>query len=158
MVGVGEMAVSNNVGVTLSTYALGSCVGVIAYDPTLHAGGILHFMLPESRLAPEKGSSRPSMFGDTGLRAFLKDLKSLRVEPRRMKIVVAGGAAVIGKSDMFKIGERNVEAARQFLRAEGLKVFAHDTGGQNNRTVHLELRTGELCLKLPTGPKKLCLR
>ena len=33
VIGVGDMAVSNNSIVTLSTYALGSCVGVIAYDP-----------------------------------------------------------------------------------------------------------------------------
>ena len=48
VIGVGDMAVSNNETVTLSTYALGSCLGVIAFDPISHAGGILHLMLKQS--------------------------------------------------------------------------------------------------------------
>ena len=33
VVGVGDLAVSNNNSTVLSTYALGSCICVIAYDP-----------------------------------------------------------------------------------------------------------------------------
>ena len=47
IIGVGDVAVSNNQQVVLSTYALGSCIGVIAYDPFTKVGGILHLMLPD---------------------------------------------------------------------------------------------------------------
>ena len=39
------------VAITISTYALGSCVGVAAYDPGVRVGGLLHMMLPDSRLS-----------------------------------------------------------------------------------------------------------
>ena len=39
----------------LITYALGSCVGVAIYDPVARVGGLLHYMLPESAIDPEKG-------------------------------------------------------------------------------------------------------
>jgi chemotaxis protein CheD len=48
VIGVGDMAVSNNRNSVLSTYALGSCIGLIAYDPVAMCGGILHLMLPEA--------------------------------------------------------------------------------------------------------------
>ncbi len=152
------MAVSNNNSVILSTYALGSCIGVIAYDPFMSAGGILHFMLPDSKLSPEKASARPSMFGDSGMKLFFRELFSFKAENRRLRVVLTGGASVLGKSDMFKIGTRNADVARDFLRTNRLNLTAEDTGGLNNRTVHLELRTGNLTIKLPTGTKSLCLK
>ena len=57
VIGVGDMAVSNNDTVTLSTYALGSCVGIVAYDPNSHAGGILHIMLPDGSISPDKAAN-----------------------------------------------------------------------------------------------------
>ena len=57
VVGVGDMAVSNNVSTVLSTYALGSCVGIIAYDPGVKCGGILHLMLPEAAVSPQKAAT-----------------------------------------------------------------------------------------------------
>ena len=54
VVGVGDMIVSNNAASTLSTYALGSCVAIAAYDPVVKAGGLLHIMLPDSTISPAK--------------------------------------------------------------------------------------------------------
>mgnify|MGYP001561206167 CR=1 FL=1 len=66
VVGVGDLSVSNNIAITLSTYALGSCIAVAAYDPVVKAGGLLHLMLPESSISPDKAISQPAMFADTG--------------------------------------------------------------------------------------------
>ena len=55
VVGVEDMAISNSANAILSTYALGSCVGVIAYDLLLVVGGLLHIMLPNSKLSHKKG-------------------------------------------------------------------------------------------------------
>ena len=80
VIGVGDMAVSNNDMVTLSTYALGSCVGIVAYDPVSHAGGILHLMLPDSTISPDKATKQPAMFADTGVPLVLKALLGVRAE------------------------------------------------------------------------------
>ena len=45
VIGVGDMSVSNNPAITLSTYALGSCVAVAAYDPGRTAWRRIHFVV-----------------------------------------------------------------------------------------------------------------
>src|SRR5690554_4204154 len=102
VVGVGDMAVSSNPSVIISTYALGSCVGVVALDPVVQVGGMLHIMLPDSTLTPEKAAKQPSMFADTGMRAFLKSIYGLKGDRRRLRIFLAGGANVLSGSDFFK--------------------------------------------------------
>lgn len=149
------MAVSNNANITVSTYALGSCIGVVAYDPFVSVGGILHIMLPDSSLSPDKAVGQPSMFADTGWKVFWEALQSLRAEKRRVKIVLAGGASVLSQSDMFKIGERNATAIHTILEREGIPVFAEELGGLNNRTLHLTLKTGSVGIKYPTGTSTL---
>ena len=34
---------------TLISYGLGSCIGLSLYDPTAKVGGLLHYMLPDSK-------------------------------------------------------------------------------------------------------------
>lgn len=150
VIGVGDLAVSNNTQVILSTYALGSCIGVIAYDPVVKAAGILHLMLPESSISPDKAARQPAMFADTGLPAFFKALTGLRAERSRIRIFVAGGASVIAGTDPFRIGERNSRVTMDYLSKQGYSVKRSDVGGNINRTVHLEVNTGTLSLKTPT--------
>lgn len=145
------MAVSNNTQVILSTYALGSCIGVIAYDPLVKASGILHLMLPESSISPDKAARQPAMFADTGLPAFFKALAGLRADRGRLRLFVAGGASVIAGNDPFRIGERNTSATKDYLARQGYTVRRAEVGGAVNRTVHLEVSTGNVTVKLPTG-------
>jgi chemotaxis protein CheD len=157
VVGVGDMAVSNNANVVISTYALGSCVGVVAMDPKAKVGGMLHIMLPDSTLTPEKAQKQPAMFADTGLRAFLKGLYGLNANPRNLRIFLAGGANVLSGSDFFKIGERNIIAVKRILQRERLQVRGEDLAGLNNRTLHFKISTGIIDIKLPGGTKRFSL-
>ncbi|HNC24846.1 MAG TPA: chemotaxis protein CheD [Opitutaceae bacterium] len=151
VIGVGDVAVSNNAQVTLSTYALGSCVGVVVYDPGARAGGLLHLMLPESQISPEKAQAQPAMFADTGLPLLFRSMVGLRAERSRLRVFVAGGASVLTGPDSFKIGERNVRATMDYLTRQGLAVRDSDVGGTVNRTLHLEVGSGTLTLKTPTA-------
>lgn len=157
VVGVGDMAVSNQAGATISTYALGSCIGLLAYDPSAQAGGVLHIMLPNSALSPGKAHSHPYMFADTGVRGFFKALMGLGVHRKSMKLMMTGGASVIHEKDMFRIGSRNIEAVRAVLKEFQLKPIHEVTGGFNNRTVHLTLGKGIVTLKEPTGTQEFSL-
>ena len=149
VVGVGDLAVSNSAQAVLSTYALGSCVGVAAYDSVLKVGGILHVMLPDSRLSPEKASAQPAMFADTGLRQFFEQLFAFGARPERIQLFVAGGAAVMAGADPFRIGARNADATLDFLSRHGFAVECSDIGGTFNRTLHLKLADGHLTMKTP---------
>lgn len=157
VVGVGDMAVSNNVSNMLSTYALGSCIGVIAYDAGARCGGILHLMLPEASVSPQKAITQPAMFADTGLPLFFKALIGLKAERPRLKLFVAGGASVIAGQDPFKIGERNTRFTMEFIAQNRLNVVKTDTGGAINRTVHLDLSTGNVNLISPAGKSVVAL-
>lgn len=149
VIGVGDMAVSNNAMVTLSTYALGSCIGVVAYDPGVRVGGILHLMLPDSSISPDKAAGQPAMFADTGLPLFFRALSGLKADRSRLRVFVTGGACVLTTADSFKIGERNTKATLDFLAANGLRPRQVVTGGTTNRTVHLEVGSGNMTLKTP---------
>lgn len=157
VIGVGDMAVSNNNMVTLSTYALGSCIGVVAYDPGVRVGGILHLMLPDSSISPEKATVQPAMFANTGLPMFFRALGGLKAERARLRLFVTGGACVLNSQDNFKIGERNTKATLDFLAANGLRPRQIVTGGTTNRTVHLEIASGNMTLKTPEANEGISL-
>jgi chemotaxis protein CheD len=157
VIGVGDMAVSNLTQVVLSTYALGSCIGVVAYDPVVKAGGILHLMLPDSTISPEKAAKQPAMFADTGLPMIFRALVGMKAERRNLRVFLAGGAAVLQGEDTFKIGERNAQAATKFMQANGIYVKFSDLGGQQNRTIHLEVATGRVTMKMPQGTEDFLL-
>ncbi len=157
VVGVGDLAVSNNANVNISTFALGSCVGIIVYDAAVKVGGLIHIMLPDSTLSPDKAQKQPAMFADTGLPLMHRQLCGMRAERARMRAFVAGGASVISGSDMFKIGERNIVAVKKLIGTLGIRVVKADVGGVNNRTIHLNVGTGEVTLKTPLGTSKLSL-
>lgn len=72
IVGVADMKVSNNHEESVITYSLGSCIGLVIYDPAVRVGGILHYMLPESSIDTEKAAKRPFMFADTGIPRLFK--------------------------------------------------------------------------------------
>ncbi len=157
VIGVGDMAVSNNSGTILSTYALGSCIGVIAYDPGVRCGGILHLMLPEAAVSPQKAATQPAMFADTGLPLFFKALLGLRAGRAGLRLFVTGGASLIAGQDPFKIGERNTRTTLEFITRNHLNLIQAETGGTTSRTVHLELGSGTVNLLTPHGKSQIAL-
>ena len=120
VVGVGGLAVSNNQAMILTTYSLGSCLGVTIYDPVSRAGGMLHAMLPDSSINSAKATEQPAMFVDTGIGALFRAAYALKAEKHRMQICVAGGAQFLDKSGFFNIGQRNYACLTQLLGQHGL--------------------------------------
>jgi len=151
VVGVGDMGVSNNPSITLSTYALGSCVAVVIYDRFVRAAGLLHLMLPDSKISPAKAAVQPAMFADTGLPLLLRALTGMKGNAANYRIFLAGGASVLCGNDNFKIGERNIQATGAFLTSMRLSVRYTALGGTSNRTVHLNVATGAITMKMPQG-------
>lgn len=157
VIGVGDLAVSNHPQTILSTYALGSCIGLVAYDSLVRAGGILHLMLPDSALSPEKAARQPAMFADTGLPQFFRALAGLKVQASRLRLYMAGGASVIAGNDPFRIGERNIQATLRLLARYQCPAPQQDVGGTFNRTLHLELDSGRVTLKTPLSQTQCSL-
>ena len=151
IVGVADMAISSTPGDTIITHALGSCLGIIVYDPVVKVGGLLHVMLPQSSIDPAKAASNPSMFVDTGVPRLFKECYKLGAKKEKMIIKVAGGAAInenpgrdgeAGGGDFFKIGKRNFVMLRKLLWKNGVLIEAHDVGSNISRTLQVEIATG----------------
>lgn len=157
VVGIADLAVSNNPSVTLTTYSLGSCVAVAIYDPVVRAGGLLHIMLPDSSIDRQKGIAQPGMFVDTGVPALFRSAYQLGAEKQRMRIAITGGAQIMDSSGYFNIGKRNYESLMQLFQKHGLRVTAEQVGGLVNRTVYLNLGTGEVRLKVSGQPTEQIL-
>lgn len=142
------MKVSDDPDVTLVTYSLGSCIGVAVYDTVAGVGGMLHYMLPESGMDARKAEGRPLMFADTGIPMLFKACYKLGAEKKRMAVKVAGGAQIMDPSEVFNIGKRNYAALRKILWRNNVMIDAEDVGGTSNRTMRLNIGTGELTLKI----------
>jgi chemotaxis protein CheD len=142
VVGIADVKVSNNLEDVLVTYALGSCIAVILYDPVAKAGGLLHYMLPDSSLDAHKAQENPAMFADTGIPLLFKSCYKLGAEKRRIIVKIAGGARILDDSNYFRIGEKNIMALRKMFWKNNILIDKEDTGKNYNRTVRLDIASG----------------
>jgi chemotaxis protein CheD len=147
VVGVSDMKVSKDPESVLVTHSLGSCIGVAIYDPIVRAGGLLHFMLPDSTLDSVKAKRNPCMFADTGIPYLFKSVYQLGGNKRRMKVVVAGGAHVNNREDFFNIGKRNFMAVRKIFWKNNVITNYHYVGGNSNRTLKIFIKDGHILIK-----------
>lgn len=154
-VDIADLAVSNDPQVTLITYSLGSCIGVTLWDPMARVGGLLHYMLPEAALSPEKAKRNPAMFCDTGVPLLFRRAYELGAVKQRLIVKVAGGAQLLDDNGTFNIGKRNYLALRKLFWKNGVLIDAEQVGGTLSRTLRLDLRTGITTLKTREGEAPL---
>jgi chemotaxis protein CheD len=150
------MKVSDDPGVTLVTHSLGSCIGLAVYDPHVKVGGLLHYMLPESKLDPVKARNKPFMFADTGIALLFKSCYELGAKKGRMIVKLAGGSQIMDASETFCIGQRNHGALKKIFFRNNVIIDAEDVGGSVTRTMRLSIATGELTLRI-TGQEPFML-
>jgi chemotaxis protein CheD len=141
------MAVCNDPGGTLITYALGSCIGVTLYDPVAKVGAMLHFMLPNATTNSLKADANPAMFADTGVPQLFKDAYELGAKKERLIVCAAGGAEVIADDGHFKIGSRNRTMLRKLFWKNNILLSADETGGNISRTLSLRINDGTVTIR-----------
>ena len=145
IVGVADMKISGVAGDVLVTHALGSCLGVAVYDPVAVVGGLLHVMMPQASINPDKAQANPFMFVDSGIPAFFREVYAAGGVKGRCLVIVAGGSNVHGgDNDSFAIGKRNYIMLRRLLWKNGVLIKAEDVGGTIPRTMYLEIGTGQI--------------
>ncbi|HKL81553.1 MAG TPA: chemotaxis protein CheD [Desulfobacter sp.] len=147
IVGVADMKVSNRTDDTIVTYSLGSCIGLVIYEPQAVVGGMLHYMLPSSAIDAVKAESNPFMFADTGIPALFKQIYELGAEKSRIKVFVAGGAEIMDQEGIFNLGRQNYSALMQILTKNNVSIWKQAVGGYSNRTVKMEIASGNIYLK-----------
>jgi chemotaxis protein CheD len=149
--GVADYKVSADPSAHIVTYALGSCLGITFHDARRNIGGLLHAMLPDSRL--HRGEClRGAMFIDTGVPLVLDAMKRLGACRADIRCKVFGGAQIMSADHFFKIGQKNLEAFSALSREFDLDVVAWESGGCVNRTIRLLNSTGDVIVKVPARP------
>ena len=151
VVEVGDMKVGTE-GDVVVTHALGSCLGLMVYDPVVKVGGLLHAMLPVSKINRQKAEINPYMFVDTGVPGLFKEVYNLGGKKSRLVVKAAGCGSPMGKNEMFKIGERNHTVLKKLLWKNNILLKAEDVGGTISRTVHFYISTGRATIK--SGPRE----
>jgi chemotaxis protein CheD len=134
--------------------AIGSCIGVVILDQKNGMAGMVHVVLPDSKVNPEKAAQKPGYFADTGVRALLKKMVALGCHPKGKGLVVklAGGAQVMDPNGVFNIGKRNFLGVKKTLWRYRLGAIAEDVGGSFSRTVNVEPGTGRMVISSPGKP------
>ncbi|MCX7842136.1 MAG: chemotaxis protein CheD [Clostridia bacterium] len=144
VVGIGDLAISNNESDTIKTYALASCVAVTAYCPKKKVAGMIHVALPSP---PEKGYGieKPGYYATTGIPLLINKLCSeFGCSREDLNINLFGGAESINKNDVFNIGIRNIEAATMVLSKMKVRVRKAEVGGVQSRTLEIDVAEGNI--------------
>ncbi|MCW5937120.1 MAG: chemotaxis protein CheD [Fimbriimonadaceae bacterium] len=161
MVGMADLQVSDR-PIIYSCLGLGSCIGLLAYDPTSRVSAMVHIMLPEA--FKDKPVDKPGKFADTGLPALAEGMAKLGADMSKVVVAYAGGAQVFraGNADpsstsRLDVGARNSVAVEKWLREARWRVVAFDVGGGTGRTMIADLTTGVVKVKtIHKGEQQLC--
>ena len=100
----------------ITTIGLGSCIGVVLYDPTAKVAGLVHIMLPDSTKI--KNNQNKMKFADSGIAMLVEALEKKGISLAKLKAKIAGGAKMFNFSastDLGSIGDKNIEAVHTIL-------------------------------------------
>ncbi len=155
VVDISDAKVSSDINDVLTTYSLGSCIGVALFDPQAKVGGLLHYQLPTSTLDKPKAEKFPFMFADTGMAILVKKLLAMGAGAKRMQVKIAGGSTMATGPKGFDIGKRNYLSIRKVLWQNGMFIDSEDIGGTSPRNMYLNMNDGVVTVRSVGVEKQL---
>lgn len=138
----GEWAISSAEDEMLATI-LGSCVSACARDPVVGVGGMNHFLLPGDENSQIEEGAR---YGVNAMESLINGLLKEGAQKHRLEFKVFGGGNVIKHS--ARIGSKNAQFVREFLRREGYRVVSQDLEGEHPRSLHYYPVTGRVMMRI----------
>ena len=147
IVGMADLNVVRNPGM-LTTYGLGSCVGITLYDSVTKIAGMAHIMLPSSKIVKE--NTNVAKFADSAMVKLINDMIYMGAARNRLVAKIAGGAQMFAFSSTDKnmrIGDQNVNATIQLLKVLNIPILAQHTGENYGRTIEIYTEDGRLVVK-----------
>ena len=155
VVGIGELAVAEGES-SIVTHALGSCVAVCIWDPIARVGGMLHLLLPESRINPGRADRQPAAFADTGIPLLFQRAYARGLQKARTEVTLIGGAEISpdATEGVMNVGRRNVLASRKMLWGNGVLIRTEDVGGRRASTVAMSMQDGRIVVNAAGEPAR----
>jgi len=124
---------------------LGSCVSVFLYDNYTKYSAVNHFMLPIC-----KDSVNPSAkYGDVAMDISVRSLMYRGSKLSNIKAKIIGGASTLqkGVSGNYKVGQKNIDFAIQFLNNIDVPITGLNIGGNNGRRVIFNTHNFDVLVK-----------
>ncbi|MFH1783339.1 MAG: chemotaxis protein CheD [bacterium] len=148
-VGMADIKVSVSPNV-LTTLGLGSCLGIILYDPVKKVGAMAHTMLPDINMV--KIQRNKAKFSNSAITEMIQKMIKLGAHSKNLEAKIIGGAhmftgAKIINTTAFNVGERNILSAREALEQQKIKIVGEDVGGDYGRSVEFNLDTGKVKIR-----------
>ena len=135
VVDIADCKVSDDPNVELITYSLGSCIGVGIWDPKAYVGGLLHYMLSDSKHSPDKAAQCPAMFADTGIPMLFRSVYELGAVKQRLVVKIAGGGSFFQTGEAMNIGKHNYVMLRKIFWRNNVMIDAEHIGDTISRTM-----------------------
>lgn len=140
----------------LKSSGLGSCIGLVIWDPQKKIGGMAHILLPSS--SNSRPPKRSAKYASSAVALLIQELKSAGCRPRNLVAKIAGGANMFPQKFNtacgelgINIGDRNTAAVKQELAKKKIRLVSEDLGGETGRTIEFNPKTGELCIYKSSG-------
>lgn len=140
---------------------LGSCIGLVLYEPKHKIGGMAHIMLP--RAYGVDNVIHPGKFANTAVAELIKQMVSKQASQDNIQAQVFGGASMFpspNTEEQRSIGAYNTRAVLHELNQFNIPVLAQEVGGQTGRTIIFETASGQVFMKLvrPCTEKIFCFK
>jgi chemotaxis protein CheD len=122
---------------------LGSCVAVVIYDKVKKFGGLVHYLLPVS---PDKTVS--TKYGDVGVPTLINKFYNAGSVKTDLEVSILGGSFIIfDRSEIFFIGDKNIDIAQQIVKQNGLRIKVMNVGGEKGRKVAFDTASNQLAVR-----------
>jgi chemotaxis protein CheD len=145
VVSISDMKLTNRARDILVTHALGSCLGLAAFDPAVGVAGLIHCLLPLAR-NDGKADANPFMYVNTGVPQMMRSLFNRGATRENLILKAAGCGRMMHISNQFDTGANNLAALRKLLAVNEMRLAAEDVGGTIPRTMRLFADTGRLVI------------
>lgn len=136
----------------LRTSGLGSCIGLVVFDVFSGMAGMVHIMLPVAPTEPKPNQqqAKPQKYADLGVEWLVREMQNEGAALSRLRAKMAGGAQMFtfaAKTDILRVGPRNIEAVRIALDGFGIPIVSEDVGGKEGRTIEFDSQTQMLMVR-----------
>ncbi len=121
---------------------LGSCVSACIRDISTGAGGLNHFLLPESSSSGDDAQS--ARYGVHAMEVLINELLKSGCHKKDLEAKIFGGGQVINTSSMEAVGYQNGEFVKNYLNSEGIPITAEDLGGEVARRIYFYPASGKV--------------
>ena len=151
VLGIGEMAISDNFNEQIKTSALGASVALFVHDPMTKTVGLGYIILPSGRISRARSKDLSGHFADSAVSELFQRMKSAgsKTPFKHFEIKVIGGANISNLNEVFKIGQRNLLEVKKQLWKMGLYSTSEDVGGGTSRSVSVDVGTALVTVSAP---------